>query len=253
MLMLIILILTLALCVVLKSFSQSNNNFPLIRLQGYVTNSNNIKDETVLYFDSNATMTFNPRTDAYKLMNSDVSVPNIYTIKDSTALSIDALPQLTNNLVIPVGYNVLNDGQYTIEAYEITNFDPSVSIVLEDLVMDSSQVLNQNNIYNFSIHTGDKGGRFYLKFSIATTTGINNLAKSDNYKVYSYDNNIHLTYSNEKNNPAIFDVYNINGQKIMEQNIQNGNYTFNLNSNPGCYITKLIDKSGVYTNKMFIK
>ncbi len=254
------LIIALIFCLAIKGFSQPNPGdttkgsvlVPNLKLQGYMTSNNGLSDAVVVYFHQSATMLFSGNTDATKMMNTDPGIPNIYAVKDNMMLAVSAFPELINDLEIPIGFEVLTDGTYTIIASELTNFDSAVRIYLEDKARGITQDLTENPTYNFVIHKVDKGDRFFLKFNFATA-GIKNVRNSTKYNVYSFNNNLYVSCNNPKGELATLTLYSAQGQKVLEKQIENGNYNYGINNVPGCYILKIVNKDEVYTDKIFIK
>ncbi|HNX89802.1 MAG TPA: SBBP repeat-containing protein, partial [Paludibacteraceae bacterium] len=64
-----------------KSTTVTSN--PLLRLKGYPAANEPSGDETVIYFDTQATNVFDNDLDAYKWMNNDPAFPNLFTRDDS--------------------------------------------------------------------------------------------------------------------------------------------------------------------------
>ena len=67
-------------------------------------------DETVIYFDDNATMNFDNNYDAAKMFNSG-NVLNLYSSLNKALYTINCIPSnFTDELIIPLGYMVPSAG-----------------------------------------------------------------------------------------------------------------------------------------------
>jgi hypothetical protein len=236
----------------LNGFPQGDNSKkirPILRISGTYTEGA-YTDEAVVFFDPMCSEDFSSKTDAHKLMNTEPTIPNIYTVKSDQKLAINGLPSIYDDLVIPVGYDVTLPGTYTISANEITNFDPTTTnIYLEDLAMNVSQDLNANPNYMFKINPADKGSRFFIRFKL-TSTGISKDIVNRFTNLFTTGNQ--LVVNNSVDNSRL-EVYSVQGQKVFEsKNINSGQHIFTLNTNPGCYIVKLYSKSEAKVQKVYI-
>lgn len=234
-------------------FHKTLSNNPSLRLKGYNA-ANAIKaDETVIYFDPLATFMFDSNLDAYKMLNNDPTYPNIFS-RDSSiySLSISALPPLTNtDVVIPLGFTTKTSGTYTIEATEMLNFDPSLHIYLEDNQTSTIQDLTLNPQYTFSINVNDPLYRFFIRFSPAILTGIEENGSSF-AEAWSSGKDIFVNYSNPASQKTEISIYNMLGQKVISsEQAAIGTSQFTIEE-PGCYIVNLISGSKIYQKKVVI-
>jgi hypothetical protein len=228
------------------------SNLPLVRISGTYTQGD-YTDETVVFFIAIATNTFNPKTDAHKLMNTEPTIPNIYTIKDEQKLSIDAYPEITDGLVIPVGYDVHLPGTYIISAKQIANIDTTnVRIYLEDLALNVTQDLVSLPNYTFNINPTDKGGRFFLRFSLLETA-TEKIAKPTTTLTYANANMLYVSNNNANGEKCSVAVYNVQGQRVFEaNNLSTGQHKFSINQNPGCYFVRTTSVNSSDIKKVYI-
>ena len=229
----------------------SNTANPIIRLISGNPAIPELSDETVIYFTNGVSEKFNSKFDGFKLKNTDPNIPDIYTISDNTNISIKALPDLMDNIVIRLGFNARTEGKYSINAGNISNFPVGTGIILEDRLEGKFQDLNINPDYIFTCNTGEFTERFYLHINPASTN-INNPKISDDISVYSFDNNIYIK-ANGTNayNGNIF-VYDMLGQEIMVKVLDNTTLNTLALKVPGAYLVKVITNNSVSTNKVII-
>ncbi|HOH84837.1 MAG TPA: T9SS type A sorting domain-containing protein, partial [Bacteroidales bacterium] len=234
-------------------FKSTNTSNPLLRLRGYPTQNSAHSDETIIYFDQNATAMFDGAYDAYKLMNNDPAFPNIFT-KDSSVytLSINALPPLSAaDVVIPLGFSTKTNGSFTINASEILNFDPSQHVYLEDNQTSTIQDLTLNPVYTFTTTANALQYRFFIRFSPTIVTGIdeNNTSFVD---AWSSGKDIYVNYSNTTLQKAVISVYDMLGQQVISDEVQ-GSSTFRYTvGKPGCYIINVIGGGNSFQKKIII-
>lgn len=235
------------------AFYKTLSNTPLLRLQGYPSQNSSYSDETVIYFDPQATGDFDGSYDAYKLMNNSPNLPNIYTSYNaSPALSINGMPPLSNtDVVIPLGFLTQTNGNFTINASEILNFDPSLHIYLEDNQMSAIQDLTTNPAYTFSMNANAPQYRFFIRFSPSILTGIEENGSSF-VDAWASGKDIYVNYSNSSLQPAEISVYNMLGQTVIS-GTQEGRGTMRYTvDKPGCYIINVISTNGSYQKKVVI-
>ncbi|HNW90220.1 MAG TPA: T9SS type A sorting domain-containing protein [Bacteroidales bacterium] len=234
-------------------FHKSIANTTLLRLKGHPAANQASGDETVIYFDTQATNVFDDNFDAYKWMNNDPAFPNLFT-RDSTpnSLAINALPPLANtDVVIPLGFTTKTGGSFTIKATEILNFDPALHIYLEDNQNSTSQDLTLDPDYTFSINANDPLYRFFIRFSPAMVTNIDENGSSF-VDAWSSGKDIYVNYSNTAMQNAEISVYNMLGQKVISA-AQKGSGTARYRvEEPGCYIINVINGSNTYQKKVVI-
>ena len=227
----------------------------LIRIKAFNKAFPEDADETVLYFNENSTKQFNNLFDALKIMNTSDNVPNIYSISDDNKkLSIFALPLLTDNeLSIPLGLKALNNGNFQINASEISNVDANTEIYIVDILNNVKQDLRLNPIYDFSANSGVTEGRLFLNFNAKSTqTAISKENENNIFYTFTSGRILNLSYSNSLNKEAMLQIYNLVGQEVIQSGkINNGNYKFDMEN--GIYIVKLIADNKTYTKKIFIK
>ncbi|HNX87528.1 MAG TPA: T9SS type A sorting domain-containing protein [Paludibacteraceae bacterium] len=237
------------------SFNKTlENPDALLRLKGYPAMNELHADETVVYFDPLATFIFDGNMDAYKLLNNDPAYPNIFT-KDSSnySLSISALPSLSNtDVVIPLGFTTKTSGSFTIKATEILNFDPSFHIYLEDNQNSTSQDLTVSPEYTFTINANAPLFRFFIRFSPTIVTGIEENSNSF-VDAWSSGKYINVNYSNSTQGNAFIFIYNMLGQKIINDEQTGIGTTHYRIETPGCYIINVLSGSKNYQKTLIIK
>lgn len=126
-------------------------------------------DETVIRFLPSATPGFDASYDAYKMFSTSTVVPSVFSrIDTSTALSVNALPQLTALTDINVFTQIKVAGTYTLQAIEMgTGFPAGTQIILED--SETGIVYNfrggQSVTLTLPVDAGTQTSRFKLHFS----------------------------------------------------------------------------------------
>jgi hypothetical protein len=101
------------------------------RLSLSITNGE-VNDETVIYFNENATAELDYAYDAAKLMAP--GAPQVYTLMGDNMMAINTYNNPGVTTSVNMGINTPETGEYTITASNIESFDGTTPIFLEDLV-----------------------------------------------------------------------------------------------------------------------
>jgi len=207
----------------------------LVRLQV----SNEIfTDETVIYFDADATDGFDSQFDAHKLFSFDQTRPHIYSTANNK-MAINVLPIENTEVLVDVSGV---DGEFmTIESTEILGFG--------DVFMLDNYTGMQTNLseasYTF-MYDEDVSNRFLIFFTTVSTPEI-----SDEFvTIYSFDNNVRVIVPEETQANIV--IYNLVGQKLSTTSAHKGVVDIPVYET-GYYLVKVMDNNNIVTKKVFIK
>ncbi len=126
-------------------------------------------DETIICFNEYANESFDSEFDAYKFIIND-NVNHLYSkTPEEFGLAINTLPNilLDNGISVPLSYNVVESGNYTITATELESFFEEI-IILEDILLGTTTDLNENPIYIFTANPEDDPNRFIIHFNVSS-------------------------------------------------------------------------------------
>jgi len=142
---------------------------PDVNLLRLIAEGGILSDETIICFNENATESFDSDFDAYKFILND-NVNHLYSkTPEEFGLAINTLPNilLDNGISVPLSYNVVESGNYTISASELESFIEA-SIILEDILTGTTSDLNENPIYSFTANPEDDPDRFIIHFNVSS-------------------------------------------------------------------------------------
>jgi len=231
---------------IMKAPKQSSQQ--LIRLQ--VSNGTNT-DETVLYFNANASDAFD-LYDAQKRSNDEPSIPEIFTQAGTEKLVINGMSQVKYNSEIPIGFSTDVANNFSISANEISNFETGTRVILIDKLNPTIEnELTNGATYNFSAAvTASTTNRFSLLFRApGVATGIDNATKL-NAQVFVNANNQITIIATEK---AIYSIYNTVGI-LLENGVVNSKFeTRNAKFGAGVYFVQLSVNSQNEIQKVIIR
>lgn len=235
-----------------KKNDNSDIKYPLLCLNAANINTQDMADETVIYFTPETTEKFNIKFDAIKLMNTSPELPNIYTVLNNRNYAIKALSDFKDGLTIPLSFKVKESGKYLLKVKSLIKFEINTAIYLIDTKENNTYNLTSESQINLSVNTDDNDNRFYIKFG-NENNGVNNISENNEiFYTWSMNKELNIFYYNSNKLNGMLDIYNIVGERaIKEQEIVNGNYHYCLAT--GTYIVKLISENQVITKKVIIE
>lgn len=131
------------------------------------------EDEAVIHFSENNNFGFDLHADAAKLWNSTV---NLYTLGADEKLSINGLPNLESQTVVPVGIGTAQAGTYSFNFFDWQNLEGS-QVWLKDNYLGQLLELNPGQQVAFAVNQDPGSGadsRFELIFVPQSTTSVSN-------------------------------------------------------------------------------
>ena len=208
---------------------------PTERLRLEVSNGQ-FADEMLLYFNPNASNTFDPY-DSPKMFNNNASVPEIYTRAGNERLVINGMNSYDFSTIIPLGFNTAQAGSFSIRASQVQNFDIDTQIMLLDKSYGTQFNLTEGEAYQFTSDATSTEDRFVVMFRSATgTTGIEESFSG----MYMYSQLGRLTLQmNTAIENARVTVYTTTGQNIHTQLINAHTTELQRNLNAGVYLVKV--------------
>ncbi len=229
-----------------RHFTRKQSDFPLIRIEA---EGNGLTDETVIRFVEQASPEFDSDMDAYKLFANDY--PQVYTTTPlGTELAISTLPEVTNELVVPVSFSAPLEDTYTFTFTELIGFDQAGDLYLEDLLVNKIVEVDENTVYSFEYSSENINDRFLLHFS--NPLGIDDNTGSQQVSIYSYNNVVYI--SKPENFKGDVFIYDILGKEILNTKAMNeGLMSIPITNGIGYYVVKVESDNLLSTKKVYIK
>jgi len=221
----------------------------------------NASDETVVRFDSNATVNFDSELDAKKLNNPN-SMFNLSSFSDDgKAFTINALPSLTKDKsrIIKLGVNQVTIGSYTLDFTGMETFnDNRMSMFLHDFYKDTYTDIRANNSYAFEVKADTKSfgnERFEIIMGVDVVTGVENTSR--HITIYPNPTAGILSLEVTSDNIVSGRIIDILGATMVEQPVEGGSVkkaTFNIQDYAeGMYLLIVKDGANVYTTRIIKK
>ena len=187
---------------------------------------NNLQDEAVVYFDKDASLTFDGNFDAAKFLSTNPLNPSISTVINTRDLSINGIPFQAQTINIPVRVTAGVSGTYEINWKGLNSFAPNACITLEDTENGNVINLKENPNYYLNLTAGEQSPRFMLHINVPLPS-TNTPATCNN----TNDGSIPLQNQSGANS---FVQLQSNNQIIASAQFSGPTYTFN-NLYPGVY------------------
>jgi hypothetical protein len=227
----------------------------ILRFGASFETKNAIEDVTVIYLDSQADQNFDKTGDALKMANTDVLVPNIYSLsQDIRQLSINGLA-LSNNGVtrIPIGISTLSDGWINFTARDIGLLPASVHIYLVDNLKGITQDLKQLPGYRFYLRAGVYEQRFQLVLSPAPVD-IKGAVAEKMFSVSGSASTLMVQMNLPSNAKGSLMVTNMSGQVILRREVfEQETVEINPYGNSGVFIITVISGNRMASEKILIR
>jgi hypothetical protein len=225
-----------------QAFWKSEENM-LNRLSLTISNGE-VSDETVIYFNEEATTGLDYEYDAAKLLAP--AAPQAFTMLGDTRMAINTYNNTGETPSVPMGINAPETGQYTITASNIESFDASIPILLEDLVEGEYINLREAYSYTFDNEEGITA-RFIVHFT--NMQGIDD-PDSEVSDIYAFDKEVYVNFTGTRGEISI---YNILGQEISRTVAAHGLNVLSVPQGNSVYIVKVLTDNVNVTKKVFVK
>ncbi|HZL10435.1 MAG TPA: GEVED domain-containing protein [Prolixibacteraceae bacterium] len=168
------------------------DNRAILAFSANFENNQVIEDEAKIYFDDQGSLSFDRKLDALKLNNTDVLVPNIYTLTpDNKQLSVNCMATpVENTTSIPLGFSTLSDDWMNFDATDITQLPALLNLYLVDTEKGITQDLKLNPQYRFYLKAGEYNQRFSLVFSYTEIDNSSTVAE----KLFTFSHSANLLF-----------------------------------------------------------
>jgi hypothetical protein len=203
-------------------------------------------DETAVGFYQDAQNGFE-NYDSHKMFSNDAA--QLYSLtNDLEKVAINGQTLMTANeeRVIDLGFKTITAGTFTLNATNLNDFDPSISVYLEDVQQNVIQDLRQSATYTFSSAIVDDVNRFKIHFGNMITSVPTHTESA--VSAYAVNNTIFVSTPKT----AIVKVYDVLGNLIMNQQSAQGLNKLQMNVETGIYIVNIQTATETTTKKVMI-
>jgi PKD repeat protein len=212
-----------------------------------VVHGNGFADVTKVVFDENSTNQFDNTMDANKLPGR-LAQPMLASKLGSDLYSINNLNSIATNPTVPLEFMPGTNGSYTFTFDDISTFDPTVMVYLEDKMSQNGWYdLRARNVQTFACSTTDRKDRFVLHFTAPVQSDSKD-ADCDDLGTIALEeittNNWNVTISNTQGAIVHTQVLDKNNP-VNVKNLVPGTYDITFTTKSGYVATRQITISGV--------
>jgi trimeric autotransporter adhesin len=228
--------------------------YPKVKLE---LTGNNTADETIVWFNENATTGYDEIYDGFKLFSSDASFGQLYSILNGNQFVINGIPLPSSTLTVPLGIMIPQSGVYSLDKKVLEVLD-NYNVYLVDKMNGNYTVdIKSVNSYSFSSDAGTFTDRFVLKFDNILTRVENLPIVNKKFNVYGTKDFINIMPFDDFTNETTVRIYNLTGRIVKQAKIS-GFYKGSLLQLPfegsqGIYIVEI--RSGsiqISRDKVFV-
>jgi hypothetical protein len=139
--------------------------------------------------------------------------PAFYTFADGYHLSTNALPAISNETVISLGFGKNAGSTYQIEA---SGADlPEMNAFMLDKKTNTRQNLSLEPVYGFTAAEGDAEDRFVLYFG---NVGLDE-PDGNTGNLWFSDNTLYISAPTQAGQTALVEVFGVTGQRIFTKSV----------------------------------
>ncbi|MBP1644798.1 MAG: filamentous hemagglutinin-like protein [Bacteroidetes bacterium] len=131
-----------------------------------------------------------------------------------------------------------------------SNIPSNIHVYLLDSLLSHAQYLNEEPDYNLQVNAGDNSKRLYVLFSYYKED-INEFFKpepGETIKIWNYDNTLNI----EGKDLIRYELFDILGNKLLEEEIQDDKFNTQLNLVSGIYIVRAYSNTSSQVKKISI-
>ncbi len=206
-----------------------------------IDKSNNSYKENIIRFKADATENFDLAFDGYYLQGY---APKFYSVSNNEYFSVNTLPEVTESLIIPLGFEKTDAEEFAIEMKESI---PGAIIYLTDKKTNTVTNLTQNPVYSFTAAPGDNASRFSLHFA---SVGLGETPATQPVLAYYHDGAL---YVNNTQAGAEIMLFGISGQLLKQQTATAGLNTLQAGKlSAGVYVVRVQSAAGTYSSKVIV-
>ncbi|MBP1630652.1 MAG: filamentous hemagglutinin family outer membrane protein [Bacteroidetes bacterium] len=206
--------------------------------------TNDITREAFIEFNEDSENGFDVE-DGLMLFGTNEDIVEPYFKKEDNEILKDAfssLPYSTELNLRSYSANNIN--------LEFSNIPKDIKVYLIDSLVRKVQELNSNPLYNLDISEGNNDNRLKILFTNNEKDIVNYFNTDELDKIQIWNSNSIININGIGLNS--FEVYDIMGQKILQQVITSDEYQTNLNLKSGIYIIKAYSQTSISSRKISI-
>jgi len=210
---------------------------------------NNSADECLVRFLNEATNSFDDEFDAQKLINSQLNVPNIYTLNEDKKMAINTLNSTIENVMVPIAINNLSVNKNTLQATISSGFEGE-AYLYDNKENTFINLREQPNNIVYAANNTEEKTRYFL--SINSIEKVETIAHDKSIFVFPNPatTNIHF-YNLPKQ--ANINIYKAFGEICYTENSSLQTTINTHNYSNGIFYYKITNQNGEVISGKFMK
>jgi len=183
------------------------------RLWLNLSNSQNVYSQAAVAYMDNATLGLDYGYDGAQL--SDAGTLSVYSLAENAKLAVQARPAFTTTDIVPLGFRVINAGQFSFSISRADGiFVQGQEVYIKDNLLNISHNLN-DGAYTFTTEAGTFNNRFEVVYA-ASALGTNDVVINNNaVTVYTSGSDININCANAEITAVA--IYDIQGRKLYNK------------------------------------
>jgi hypothetical protein len=227
------------------SYFRSADLNQLVRLS--VKDQPGMSDETVIRIKDGSTTAFDGEMDAYKIISAESFVPQLWSNYNGNEYSINTVPDINENLLIPLKVLPRNTGIHEISLSELKDYDKNLPVYIYDENLERG-VNVVNGSYSFTAEAG-KIVNLYISFT-QNPTALDNVTGLET-RIFSKDKVLSIVGMSGKGNNV--KIFNVDGKMVKQDYVVGSKLDVPVTSD-GLYIVRIVSDNGkLFTGKVVVK
>jgi hypothetical protein len=202
------------------------------------------RQRTLIRFHAGATGGYDPAWDARFLPGF---APRFWSLAEGEQLALNTLPQLHEDLVIPLGFEKNAANHFRIELLEAI---PGATLYLVDHREQLEHPLNPDNPYPFTAHPGDEPLRFALRFRPGGVSA--NAPEVSLLHIHLSERKIHIAFHNAGTGHRL-EVFDLAGRLLLSHPLDDStHHSIPHALPPGIHLVRVHWAGGVVVRKVVL-
>ena len=217
----------------------SKGSYPLLRLSAEFEDDPGSTDPCLIYIHPFASEEYDYDSDALKILNTDFSVPNLYSVlPDNRKLSINSLPETMEfPKRIPLGLKTNRSGNIVFSIPDLDIPFSDYTIKLYDSQEGISQTLQNGSTYITTLEAGEYHNRFYLDILDTATDISTPEIKQGLFKAYRIGEFLNISILVQPEDRGLITITNLVGQVVQQHKVSSmGHFEYYTPFEQGIYI-----------------
>jgi len=203
--------------------------------------------EMVIVYVDGATNGYDAMIDTKMPENNYVVAPEIYSKADDQNITINAIGSYP--AVVPLELEIIDAGQLTITMTEMSDWQESTGILLEDRETGIFYVIDDSfNGITFDVQPGIISDRFFVHYDM--NVGVGDMGK-ENATIYSNKNRVYFDLKDVDSYDI--EVVNMLGQSIYSgHKVMSGLQSITIDQPAAYYVVRVTTEEQTYTQKLYL-